>query len=358
MNNRNLLYLNLAVDENDISLGFADSWIKQFSNNFDHVDVITLNKSVKNISKYENINIYGISKEANLSKLNKLLKIKNIISELTSRTNYDLCFSHMSPLLLVLISIFANTKKLHKILWYTHPKPNNLFKKIILYASAFYSIQIVTASKSSFPFKLKKVNNIGHAIDYDLFLNKRDKIINNDFVILSRISKSKNLEIAIDGFLKSKFNKNSISIIGDAVTKKDEQFKIFLQNKYNNNKNVIFKGRVPHKELPLILNNYSYHINATPQGFYDKSVLETLSSGLYNFYSNIDYNKHFDNNLIRYTNFKLNSLSLAEILNSVHDLEEKTILEIIKVGQKNVANESVSTIYKRIISIAENLPNQ
>ena len=34
MNNKNLLYLNLAVDDEDVSLGFANTWIKQFSNKF------------------------------------------------------------------------------------------------------------------------------------------------------------------------------------------------------------------------------------------------------------------------------------------------------------------------------------
>ena len=31
------------------------------------------------------------------------------------------------------------------------------------------------------------------------------------------------------------------------------------------------------------MNNYSFHINATPSGFYDKSVLEAISAGLFNF---------------------------------------------------------------------------
>ena len=44
MNRKNLLYLNLSVDEKDVSLGFAKTWTNQFSKNFDNVDIITLNK--------------------------------------------------------------------------------------------------------------------------------------------------------------------------------------------------------------------------------------------------------------------------------------------------------------------------
>ena len=102
------------------------------------------------------------------------------------------------------------------------------------------------------------------------------------------------------------------------------------------------------------MSNYSFHINATPLGFYDKSVLETLSAGLFNFYSNSDYNKLFSDDLIQFTNFKLNKSSLTENLNTVYDLEQETILEIVKLGQINASNESIKTIFNRIITTIEN----
>ncbi len=39
--NKKLLYFNLAVDENDTSLGFAIKWIDKISEEYEHVDVIT-----------------------------------------------------------------------------------------------------------------------------------------------------------------------------------------------------------------------------------------------------------------------------------------------------------------------------
>ena len=142
--------------------------------------------------------------------------------------------------------------------------------------------------------------------------------------------------------------------MGDSVTTQDKEYKKFLENRYKNNGNVIFEGKVPHNSLPTVLSNYSFHINATPSGFYDKSVLETLSAGLFNFYSNSDYNKLFSDDLIQFTNFKLNNSSLTKNLNSVYDLEQKTILEIVKLGQINASNESIKTIFNRIISTSEN----
>ena len=107
MNNKNLLYLNLAVDDEDVSLGFANTWIKQFSNKFENVDIITLNKSNENIGTNKKVNIYGLLKGDNTSRISKFLKIRKTIKELTSTTSYDLCFSHMSPLLLLMTKFYG-----------------------------------------------------------------------------------------------------------------------------------------------------------------------------------------------------------------------------------------------------------
>ena len=229
MNRKNLLYLNLSVDEKDVSLGFAKTWTDQFSKNFDNVDIITLNKPLENI-EYQNVKIYGIAKDNKSTKFNKYKQIKNIIQKLTTETNYDLCFSHMSPLLL-LMTKFYGLKKFPTILWYTHPKPKEFSKKIVLIMSLFFCNKVVTASNSSFPYKSNKLNVVGHAIDYEQFLNKRKKVLNKEFLILSRISKSKNLEVAIDGFLKSKFGNHNISIVGDAVSKEDVEYRNKLSKK-------------------------------------------------------------------------------------------------------------------------------
>jgi len=353
MNNKNLLYLNLAVDDEDVSLGFANTWIKQFSNKFENVDIITLNKSNENIGTNKKVNIYGLLKGDNTSRISKFLKIRKTIKELTSTTSYDLCFSHMSPLLL-LMTKFYGLKKFPTILWYTHPKPREFSKKIVLIMSLFFCNKVVTASNSSFPYKSNKLNVVGHAIDYDQFLNKRGKVLNKEFLILSRISKSKNLEVAIDGFLKSKFSNHNISIVGDAVSKEDVEYKNKLSKKYELNKNVIFLGKIPHKDLPSLMNKYSFHINATPEGFYDKSVLEAISGGLFSLYANKDYDKHFKKDMHYLTKFELNQRSLSDVLNSVYEQEDKNILRIIEYGQLSVANESIQTIFERVVATVEN----
>ena len=354
MNKKKLLYLNLSTDDNDVSLGFSNTWLSKFSDKFESVDLISLNKSTNNKNGFKNVKIYGVSQSENLSKLSKFLRLKNLVKDLTKKNEYEVCFSHMSPLLSIITKLFNQNNKTISILWYTHPKPKEISKKFILFISLFINNKIVTASKSSFPYYSKKVKVIGHAIDYETFLYKKNSISNKDIVILSRISKSKNLELSIDCFLKSKFNQNSITVIGDAVTADDKDYKTFLIKKYKKNDNVIFKGMIPHKDLPNVLKSYSYHINSTPSGFYDKSVLETLAAGIYNFYLNDDYDKLFDTKSLKYTKFSSKQNSLTHLLNSVYELDEKKILEIISHAQFSVARESISTISDRVLSTVEN----
>ena len=54
-----------------------------------------------------------------------------------------------------------------------------------------------------------------------------------------------------------------------------------------------------------------------------------------------------------FTNFKLNNSSLTDNLNAVYDLKEETLLEIVKLGQKNVSNESIRTIFDRVLTTIE-----
>ena len=86
----------------------------------------------------------------------------------------------------------------------------------------------MTASNTSFPFKGKKVNVIGHAINFEKFNKSKTHYSFEKFLMLSRISKSKNLEVGIDSFLNSRFKNFSLDIIGGPLNKKDEKYLKFL----------------------------------------------------------------------------------------------------------------------------------
>ena len=349
MNKKKLLILNISTDSKDTSLGFAISWLNEFSKNYLEVDVITLNKGDTSALN-KNINIYEINK--NKSKLFAVSNFYKTINLLTKKNNYEYCFSHMSAIMMLASYPVLLMRKLKSIFWYTHAGPKNLFNKLILFKASLLASKIITASENSFPLKSKKVTPIGHAIDYKTFYKKIDSFNKKDFAIVSRISKSKNIEESIEGFLNSSASESgSILIIGGPLTNEDEDYYKYLLNIYKEHKNVSFIGPVPHSELVNYLKNVSFHINNTDKGFYDKSVLETSVNGIINFYKNIDYDKNIPSKYQENLKFDGSPSDLSNKISSIFSLDQNEFLEIIEHSQEEIKNESLDTLLKRITRV-------
>ena len=347
--NEKILVLNIATDSKDTSLGFAISWLNEFSKNYLEVDVITLNKGDTSALN-ENINIYEINK--NKSKLFAVSNFYKTINLLTKKNNYRYCFSHMSAIMMLASYPVLLMRKLKSIFWYTHAGPKNLFNKLILLKATLFASKIITASENSYPLKSKKVTPIGHAIDYKTFYKKIDSFSKKDFAIVSRISKSKNIEESIEGFINSSASKSSsILIIGGPLTNEDEDYYEYLLNIYKEHKNVSFIGPVPHSELVNYLKNVSFHINNTDKGFYDKSVLETSVNGIINFYKNIDYDKNIASKYQENLKFDGSPSDLSNKISSIFSLDQKEFLKIIEHSQEEIKNESLDTLLKRITRV-------
>ena len=245
---KNLLYFNLAIDEKDTSLGFTINWLNTIAEEFDQVDVISLR--VNGIPKVnDSIKIYGLENGKN--RISKYIYFLKKLRELTKENNYERCFSHMSPISVVLGKFFLVRHKIKTTLWFTHPGPKVGLKKLILYLAFLFSENVVTASENSFPFSGRKVATIGHSINLDLFNNNKKIYSVNKILVLSRISKSKNIEMSIDGFLNSDLKNSSIDIIGGPLNKKDKEYFERLKIQYKD-KRVNFLGKVTYKDLPVI----------------------------------------------------------------------------------------------------------
>ena len=346
---KKILILNIATDSKDTSLGFAISWLNEFSKNYQEVDVITLKKGDAS-GLNDNINIYEVNK--NKSKLFAISNFYKTINLLTKTNNYEYCFSHMSAIMMLASYPVLFIRKLKSIFWYTHAGPKNLFNKLVLFKATFFASKIITASENSFPLKSKKVTPIGHAIDYKTFYKKIDSFNKKDFAIVSRISKSKNIDESIEGFLNSNASESSsILIIGGPLTNEDKIYNEYLLNKYKNNNNVSFIGPVSHSELVSYLKNVSFHINNTDKGFYDKSVLETSANGIINFYKNADYDKNIPTKYQDVLKFDGSSNDLSNKISSIFRLEQNEFLEIVEHSQEEIRNESLETLVKRITKV-------
>ena len=350
MKKEKILILNISTDSNNTSLGFAVNWINQLSEYYIEIDVVTLNKGATHMLN-NNINVY-CHDSVNTNKITKFIALRKIIKKLLKNNEYRFCLSHMTTSLILVSSTIFRFHNLQSILWYTHKGPTTFIKKIALYLGALFSDRIITASENSFPLKFKKVTSIGHAINYEDFYRSRVNTESKDFLILSRISRSKNIEESILGFLNSVYGESqSITIVGGPLTKQDADYESYLKNKYSEYPNIRFAGSVPHHNLSKYIDKTGFHINNTPKGFYDKSVLETLSSGVINFYMNSEYDKNIHPKYLNILRFDGTKNDLMKNINIISKLEKDSLMEIIQFSQEKVKDESLKTLQHRILKI-------
>jgi len=348
MKKEKILIFNISTDSNNTSLGFAVNWINQLSEYYIEIDVVTLNKGATHMLN-DNINVYSNN---SINKITKFIEIRKTIKNLLKNNEYKFCLSHMTTSLTLVSSTIFKFNNLQSILWYTHKGPTTFIKKIVLYLGALFSDRIITASENSFPLRFKKVTSIGHAINYEDFYRSRINTESKDFLILSRISRSKNIDESIQGFLNSVYGESqSITIVGGPLTKQDVEYESYLKNKYSVYSNIRFAGSIPHPNLSKYIDKTRFHINNTPKGFYDKSVLETLSGGIINFYMNSEYDKNIHPEYLNILKFDGTKDDLTKSINLISKLEKDFLIEIIQFSQEKVKEESLKTFHNRILKI-------
>ncbi len=351
---KKVLVLNISTDSKNTSLGFAISWLNAFAKKFDEVHVVSLSKGNEDdIDK----NVIVSSIDSELGKITKVINLFKIINKLTKSNKYEFCLSHMSSLMVIISSPILKMRKIKSIFWYTHKGPSDYLKKIFLIKASIYSNKIITASKNSFPYKRyfnnkSKLHVIGHAIKFDEFYRKVESFDAKDFVIISRISKSKNIDESILGFLNSEHGSSrKLSIIGGPLSFKDEEYFENLKVKYSSYENITFLGSIAHKNLINEIINLGFHINNTEKGFYDKSVLETMSHGLINFYSNSDYDDLLPEKYVDKLKFDGTSKNLSDKISNIGNLKEHEINEIINYSQSKLEKQSINNLVERVLAI-------
>ena len=185
---------------------------------------------------------------------------------------------------------------------------------------------------------------------FDNFFIERKTFQLKNISILSRVSKSKNIENTIDNIIKCKnFEKINIDVIGGTLNIEDESYLNKLFIKYKNFKNINFLGKQPHAKLPELLKKYDVNINNAQKGFFDKAVLETCAAGIINFYRSEDFDFLYSENLQNILKFDKNNL--FEKIDELDSFDKDEILRNIETAQKQSKNHSTNNVVKNLIDI-------
>ncbi len=340
-----LLVITQKIDINDPFLGFFHDWVKELSKYCQNIIVICLWCGDYDLPS--NVHILSLGKEKRRSRLNYIINFYKYLWK--ENRNYDKVFVHMNPIYLVFAGWCWRFLGKKTALWYTHRQVDWKLK----IAEKFVNV-IFTAAKESFSLASNKLRIVGHGINTRAFTCKECPVTENCFLIthVGRITRIKNIETLIKAayLLQKDGLKFKILLLGDPVKLEDFTYKIELEkiiNDLNLEGAVIFEGSVPNKKVFEYYYKSGITVNLTPTGGVDKTVLESMASGVPVISSNMAFKPIFgvyaDRLIFRFGDPQDLYLKIKSLM---YDKEVYMINEYLKEKSKDF---SIENLIKKIV---------
>lgn len=273
-----LLMFNLAVDEDNPSLGFATGWIRSIASRVDHLDVVTMRTG--RFDCPSNVRVFSVGKEQGFSEPRRGVRFYRILTSLLRSNRYDACFAHMMPLFAVMGTPLLKARRIPIVLWYAHRATPWLLRLAERTAT-----RVLTSAGDSFGLQSSKVIQIGQGIDTELFDIGAQSMDADCLQILAvgRITGIKRLELLVDAveLLTNSEGKKGISVrvvgpVGDSDYTR--RLKKSIESK-GLGEVFEFVGPLPRHALPAEYHRADVLVHPAPTGAPDKAALEAMACG-------------------------------------------------------------------------------
>jgi glycosyltransferase involved in cell wall biosynthesis len=272
-----LLLFNLVTDADDPVLGFACRWVETIARQVKSVDVLTMRAGRADLPS--NVRVHSVGKEHSYGEARRGLEFYRLLARILRSEPVDACFSHMMPLFTVLAGPLLRLRGIPIVTWYTHRQPSRLVRLALL-----MSDRIVTATEQSFPFQHEKVAAIGHGIDTELFSPGMEADTDPaEILTAGRLSPIKNIRamVAAAARLRDDGWRFRWSFVG-AVLDRDRSYVAEVERQIDQldlRAHVTLDGPRSQRDLRNHYQRCTVHVNASPDGLFDKTVLEALACG-------------------------------------------------------------------------------
>lgn len=326
----NVLWFNLAVDEEHPTQGFAVNWIRTAAGHprVDRIYVVTMRRGSYRLPA--NVHVYSVGKEKGYSEPRRALEFYRILTSILSKERVDAAFCHMIPIFAVLSGPLLRALNIPLVMWFTHPSVSHTLK----WAHAF-SNRVVTSLTTSYPYRQDKVMVLGHGIDTHLFAPDGPPEEPPIVLCVGRLSPVKDHPTLIQAaaLLRKRLGRPfRVVILGSPPRPEHHEYAHRLKALVHQlalDGIVQFHPAVPNRELPSWYRRCTVHVNLTATGSGDKVTWEAMACGRVAVAANEGYRESFgvyaDRLLFEYGNPN----SLAEKLEWVLtlDLQERRALE-------------------------------
>lgn len=266
-----LLLLTQKVDPADPNLGFMTQWISAFSEQFETITVICLERGSWNPPA--NVSVFSLGKERKASRAAVVMNFYRLIWE--HRKEYDGVFVHMNQEYMLLGGILWRLWRKPSVLWYNHTLGGILTKVAMMIARA-----VCHTSPYSYTAGTRKSRRMPAGIDTNLFKKDFPEMKPESILYVGRIAPLKKVDILLEAadILTSRYINFTLDVYGNARPE-DSAYHRALQEKAKEitGSIVSFHSGVPNTETPALYSRHRAFVNLTPKGNYDKVVLEAMA---------------------------------------------------------------------------------
>lgn len=335
----NLLIFTQKVDRSDDVLGFFHRWINVFAKEYRSIIVVCLEEGEHALP--ENVKVYSLGKEKGG---NKILYIWRFYKYLLSfRKEYDSVFVHMNQEYVLLGAALWRLQKKRIGFWYNHTYGGLKTRLAMRFANiVFHTSQYAYTANS------KKSIRMPAGIDTSFFKPEKREKKQKSILYIGRIAPVKGLHILLQAVKILRESGESVALdIYGAALQRDREYEENVKTEIGEliqKGSVVFHGAITNDKTPELYNSHQVFVNLTPEGNYDKTILEALACETKVLVSS----KAFENDLPKIYQFiENNSEHLAEQLKKLFDNTEETD---VKYNLRNyiIKNHSLDLLAKKL----------
>lgn len=277
-----VLMLVQQMDERDWLRAFIVDWVRALAAHVDQLDVITLEHGEATVPS--NVTVRSLGKERGRNRLRELREFHRAMTELAPQA--DVIFSHMTPRYVLLAAPYARRYGKRQVLWFTH---RQVSWQLTLALRLCW--RVVTSVEDSFPIQSPKVRVLGHGIDSRFYSPDPSVPPESPPVIVhvARLMPIKHQET----LLRALPNLPGVrAVIIGGVPTGQENHRAYAERLERQARNfgvadrVTFTGGLPAEQVRDWYRRAAVAVNLSPPGLFDKTALESMSTGTMTLVSN------------------------------------------------------------------------
>jgi len=275
-----LLILTQTVDKKDRELGFFHQWVVEFAKQSNPLTVICLKRGVYDLPDHVKVLTLGKENMPEMDKGKKRLRYiyrfyKYIWQE---RNNYDAVFVHMNEEYVLLGAIIWKLLGKRVTMWRNHLQGTRFTSLAVSMCE-----KVFCTSPKSFTARFEKTKIMPAGVDIELYSQASLKSEKNSILFFGRLSPVKNVHVFIESLsaLDASGFDFRADIIGSPANPEDVEYERTLHQLGEDlvaKGKLMFKKGVPHEETVSLYGKYSLYVNLTPDGSFDKTMLEGMAS--------------------------------------------------------------------------------